>query len=727
MKKITSLFVLLTFSATVAFAQTRTYSNPGKGPIPKDLNRPSVALVLSGGGINGAAEVPVLEELEKLGIPVDIVLGTSIGAIVGALYCCGYSTDDIYNLFLTQDWPTVFADFATSFYENLYEDHGIKQNLLPIKLGTDGNLAIGKGISKGQKAYQLLKTLTAKIPSDIDFDNLPIPFRCIATDMETGEAILFSQGDLAEAIRASMNVAGLFEPLNIDGRYLLDGGLTNNLPVNIAKEMGYDIIIAVDISPASNKSIRIYETSPLYTLQDSIYTPMRTIGNLVAAQADLVISPDMAEFEITDFDKAAEIYNSGKIAVQESHEKFVALKNKLQTTEEIKGGNKYVSSYKSLPYLSVDNIEISGAFNEDISFIDRMFKKHINRTLDEKSLENFTNSIYRLGHYKVIQTRVNDNCLHLILTQKLSPSFAVLASFDSLQTLVDPTSSSFSNINLCLQARGLTTVDSIFSIRATFLSNWSAELLFFQPFSRYCYASIESTFMHENFGTDTKYDYMKHTISFGANHFNNMIIKNGICFNQHFLEAFSKFNIDYMNQPCFAEKGFKTDLSFKLIEPSENFIPTKQKVMMLGEVSYKVAIPFGKKVSLSLLGFGGIDFTEQLSDYKNICITEGYNNYDRVYFPFVSTKEHFSDRKFCGAISLQFSPIDHLTIAGGKVYFIGSGSYGTLSNLENGEWSSTLGCGVRAVDSFNALLRIGVFGKDEVKPFISFDIGNIYF
>lgn len=744
MKKVFT-FMAAAFSLFyISFAEPKTFNNPGPMPEPKEKGRPTVALVLSGGGINGAAEIPVLEEIDRLGIPVDMIFGTSVGSIVGGLYAAGYTTDMIYELFFTQNWPEIFADFSPSPYEQFYEEHGYKNNLFPVRTGLDAKLQIGKGITNGQKAYQMLKELTLKYPSNLDFDKLPIPFRAIATDMITGEPYLFSQGDLAEAIRASMNVAGLFEPLYIEGHYLLDGGLTYNMPVSLAKKMGYDIVIAVEIGPSSNKTARIYDTSPLYALQDSIYIPMKTIDKMEAQKADLYLEPDMSRFDITDFEKAKAIYDEGVKAVLSARDDFEKLKNRIypkgktvQTKENL---------YSAKEDLKPAKLVTLNGFKEDEKFFQKQFKKYQNSGYTREAFRIFLNSVYSTGHYKLALSKFiedDGNCImELTLSKKPSPTIVFLTSADLKQTITEQFSS-FANVNFALQFRDFSGADSLLSLRGTFLNDWKIDTLYFQPFNRNCYMTLQSKYACDIFGTYKEYMSWQNKAGIGLNYVNNTFYENGLFCNlsQTPVNFYSKekqkdwdaglyfrYNFTLVDQPCFSQKGFIFDSTLKYIVPVTSRL-NFDAAALLGEIKFKSAIPFGDKVSLVLNGLHSFDFTGNLEKNYGLTALEGKSNYNRIYFPQIAEQDYFSSFMLAGSISLQFAPVDHLTIAGGKVYLIANGTWGTLKNLQNGNWTVSTGLGIRFIDSFNVLLRIGTgsIKSDKIIPFATLDIGALKF
>ncbi|MDH3925395.1 MAG: patatin-like phospholipase family protein, partial [Xanthomonadales bacterium] len=222
-------------------------------PVPvlakEQEGRPKIGLVLSGGGARGGAHVGVLKALEEMNVPIDFVAGTSMGAIIGGLYASGYSADEIEKLLIETDWKKALTDKPARRDRTMRKKDLERQFLIPYRIGFNkGSLQLPLGVIEGQHLDQVFHQMLLPVVGINDFDDLPLPFRAIATDLVTGEAVVLSSGSLANSLRASMSVPGVFAPVKIDGRLLVDGGMANNLPVNIVREMGADIVIAVDIS-----------------------------------------------------------------------------------------------------------------------------------------------------------------------------------------------------------------------------------------------------------------------------------------------------------------------------------------------------------------------------------------------------------------------------------------------------------------------------------------------
>ncbi|GGC57860.1 patatin-like phospholipase family protein [Undibacterium terreum] len=208
--------------------------------------RPKVALVLSGGGARGGAHIGVLKALEELRVPVDIVVGTSAGAIVGAAYASGMPLADIEREMQSLSTASLFHDVdrRSLSVARKTDDEG---SYVGPEFGIDANgISLPMGAVSGVALEAVLRRLTARQASE-NFDRLPIPFRAIATDAASGEMVVLAQGNLALAVRASMAIPAVLTPVEIDGRLLVDGGLSRNLPVDVARALGADIIIAVNI------------------------------------------------------------------------------------------------------------------------------------------------------------------------------------------------------------------------------------------------------------------------------------------------------------------------------------------------------------------------------------------------------------------------------------------------------------------------------------------------
>jgi NTE family protein len=263
-------------------------------------------LVLAGGGAKGAAHVGVIKVLEELGVPIDYIAGTSMGSIVGGLYASGLSAAELEIAVKSIDWEDIFNDKAPredrDFRRKLDDD----DVLIRYKLGfKDGSIQFPRGVILGQKLNLALRELSLRAIGIDDFDKLPIPFRAVAADIETGETVVLGKGDLATAMRASMAVSGIFPPVEIDGRLLVDGGLTDNLPVDVARAMGADILIAVSFPAELKKRDKLTSAvSIIFQSLDLLILQNQRIQIKTLRANDVHIVPEMGDIGAGSFDRA---------------------------------------------------------------------------------------------------------------------------------------------------------------------------------------------------------------------------------------------------------------------------------------------------------------------------------------------------------------------------------------------------------------------------------------
>ncbi|MDH5617308.1 MAG: patatin-like phospholipase family protein [Gammaproteobacteria bacterium] len=318
-----AVVVLLSLVAEATVAQEAAATDRAESAAA----RPRVGLVLGGGGARGAAHIGVLKELERLQIPVDAIAGTSMGAIVGGLYSIGMSADELEELVGSLDWAVALSDRPNREYLDFRRKQDDSEVPIDFELGLRGTeLVLPQGAIQGQKLDMLLRELTLGVSHIESFDDLPIPFRAVASDIERGEIWVMDKGDLAQSIRASMSVPGVFSPVRIDDRLLVDGGLVGNLAVHVMQEMGVDIIIAVDVE---FPLYLIDELDSVLTISEQMLTilirkeTLRQIERL--GDEDILIRPELGTFASTNFDGIVEAIEPGVIAARNQEDKLRAL------------------------------------------------------------------------------------------------------------------------------------------------------------------------------------------------------------------------------------------------------------------------------------------------------------------------------------------------------------------------------------------------------------------
>lgn len=289
--------------------------------------RPKVGLVLGGGGAKGAAHIGILKVLEKNNIAIDYIVGTSIGSYIGALYALGYNADEIEIIMLNTQWEKGFSDFIPR--ENLqFSDKELRDDYnITFRLGYSASeFKVPGGLLLGQSALQLLKLSTDTFGEFSSFDELPIPYRAVATDIATSEVVVLSSGSLSQAIKASSTVPGIVEPTKIDGKLLVDGAIVNNMPVNIVKKMGADIVIAVDIGSPLVAQEDLKSTVDVLNQLSTILTINTTNQQKqLLTENDLLIRPEIDELSTTNFSIMSDALVLGEQAALENIEQIQSM------------------------------------------------------------------------------------------------------------------------------------------------------------------------------------------------------------------------------------------------------------------------------------------------------------------------------------------------------------------------------------------------------------------
>ena len=310
--------------AVAAFAGEPAATAAASAPPP----RPRIGLVLSGGGARGTAHIGVLKVLDELHVPVDAIAGTSMGAVIGGLYASGMSGLDIERLLSTVDWQDAFRDRpqrSALAFRRKQEDEDFLVNL---PLGFRGKkLLIPTGLISGQKLTQVLRRATLPAAGITDFDHLPTRLRVVATDLETGAAVVMKSGDLTTAMRASMSAPGVFSPVEREGRLLVDGGLVKNLPIDVAREMGVDVLIVVDAGVGLRDRGQL---SSLASVSNQALAIMvrrdAEMQRATLTSRDILIQPQMDELSSYDFGIVERAVEAGAQAADAARPALAALR-----------------------------------------------------------------------------------------------------------------------------------------------------------------------------------------------------------------------------------------------------------------------------------------------------------------------------------------------------------------------------------------------------------------
>ncbi|MBN2409812.1 MAG: patatin-like phospholipase family protein [Candidatus Aminicenantes bacterium] len=369
-------------------------------PSGRSAERPKVGLVLSGGGAKGAAHIPVLKLLDELEFPVDCIAGTSAGGIMGGLYAAGYSGAEIEGIFNAADWNDLFSDRPPRDLQPFFEKRldGRYQLEFPLRKGIPSTPA---GLISGQKFFDLFFSLTFPLAADIDFDELPIPFRCLAVDIVSGRLVILKKGSLARALRATMAIPTLLAPIEWDEFLLVDGGVLNNLPVDVIKDMGADIVIAVDLAGplSSREDLATAEKILAQTLQSVELEQKKD----KLEKVDVLIRPDMKGLSSADYfspDKMARIREQGEEAARKARPSLLALREKFGLVRRPRVHPKSdARDQKRLLGYTV----ITGNDKIPASFIVKLFGLKTGSWVNAAEIGLKVNALYALGYFETIQ------------------------------------------------------------------------------------------------------------------------------------------------------------------------------------------------------------------------------------------------------------------------------------------------------------------------------------
>lgn len=313
-----TIFSLQTAVVFVAFLLGVISSPAAPDTDPQFCFRPKIALVLSGGSARGAAHIGVLKVLEENRIPVDFIAATSMGAIIGGLYAAGMSPEEMDRTLTSTDWNDLFNDRPSRAHLSVRRKQEDMEALMRFEMGWSHGLTFPASFVAGDKLMFYLRKLTLQTQGISNFDQLPIPFRAVATDIENGDMVVLNQGSLAEALRASMAIPGAFAPQEIDGRLLVDGFLTANLPISVAREAKADLIIAVNVgTPLRSRSE--LKSILQFTRQTLGVMGMRNTREQLALlnSSDVLIEPALGNMGELDFERTGEAIARGETAARE--------------------------------------------------------------------------------------------------------------------------------------------------------------------------------------------------------------------------------------------------------------------------------------------------------------------------------------------------------------------------------------------------------------------------
>ncbi|MGI9551245.1 MAG: patatin-like phospholipase family protein [Aurantibacter sp.] len=410
-------FILFLFIACSIAAQSL--------PEKEDIK---VGVVLSGGGAKGLAHIGALKVIEETGVKIDYIGGTSMGAIVGGLYASGYTAHQLDSLFRNTDLANLIQDNIPRSAKSFYEKSASEKYALTLPFN-NFKLSVPQAYSGGQNIYNELIRVLYHVKDIGDFSKLPIPFLCIATNVETGDEVLLDRGYLPEAVMASGTLPSLFEPAAMGDQILIDGGVVNNYPIQEVRNMGADLIIGVDVQHGLRNREQLLSATEIL-LQINNY---RTAVDMVekSKNTDIYIKPDIADFSVVDFDSGQNIIDGGEEAARE---KFEELKKLAGHQKEKRKGVVPVSTDDSL---IVKQLVLKGNENYTRGYVKGKLRFDLNEKITFKKLQQGINNLSATDNFKTIRYEMlsNGEGVDLVLDLRENPTktyFRLGAHYDDL-------------------------------------------------------------------------------------------------------------------------------------------------------------------------------------------------------------------------------------------------------------------------------------------------------
>lgn len=490
--------------------------------LASEAPRPKVGLVLSGGAARGLAHIGVLKALEEQGIRIDAIAGTSMGAVVGGLYASGYKVDELEKLALSIDWQAALSDAPPREDVPFRRKQDDRDFLVKQKLSfrDDGSLGLPLGVIQGQNLALLLESLLAHTSDTRDFDKLPIPFRAVTTDIANGEKVVFRKGHLPQVIRASMSIPAVFAPVELDGRLLVDGGMTDNIPLDVAREMGVDIAIVVDIGTPLRNRKQLTTVVDVLNQSITLMTRRNSEEQLATLHAnDVLIQPALAAFGVTDFGKAQEMIDAGYRATRILDARLAQLKPTQTQDAELNAARQ---PGQRTPIITAIRVENDSKVDDDV--IRYYIRQPIGAPLDLGRLHSDMGTLYGLDYFDQVRYRVvhkgQDHTLVISASGKRSGTDYLRVG---LNLSDDMRGDSAFNLGASYRVNGINRLGAEWLTRAQIGDKQELYSEFYQPLdvgSRYFvapYASFEAQNVDSVLDNDPIAQYRVERYGFGLN------------------------------------------------------------------------------------------------------------------------------------------------------------------------------------------------------------------
>ncbi|WP_298782158.1 patatin-like phospholipase family protein [uncultured Polaribacter sp.] len=618
--------------------------------------QPKVGLVLSGGGAKGFAHVGVLKEIDKAGIQLDYIGGTSMGAVIGGLYAVGYSGVQIEDIIKNTNFIELLRDQLPRSTSTFFEKEFAEKSAITLPVNK-GKIGLPKAVSKGQSVLNFLYELLDSTQNNSDFSKLPTPFYCIATDVETGGEVLLENGSLPMALRSSSSFPTLLNPVALDGKLLVDGGVANNFPVSIMKSKGIDIVIGVDVEGRLFEKDKL--NSAITILNQIVSYQMYNKSKAEKAKLDVYIHPGIFEYNVVDFDKKDQILEIGNKKAKEFKEIF----KEIAAKQIVKKKRKPLQINKEKKLIT--KINLTGIKDYTRAYVLGKLKIKVNDSLSRQEISERINLLsatknYSKIEYNLLKREDNSYSLNLdVFESKANATLSLGMHYDILYR---------SGLLANYSQKHLFVNNDVFSLDVILGDNLRYNLNYFVDNGFYLSYGFRSNYNHfranskfnsivsqnpsissinlkytditNQFFIQTTFD-RKFAIGLGIENKHLLASTETISIdnqktvidNSNYLNAFGYLKLDTYNQKYFPTKGYFADLNFKWYLLSSDYHNDFNSFAQ-AKGTFGFATSINNKFTFQMTNEAGFTLNSRSSDIFDFYLG-GYNkNYINTFVSF---------------------------------------------------------------------------------------------
>ncbi len=583
----------------------------------------TIGIALSGGGAKGFAHIGVLKVLEEEGIPIQVVTGTSMGSIIGALYAIGYSPEMLEQIALRDNWIDFFNEKPTREAQSIFQRTLEDKHIISVPLN-DGKFSLPRGLLEGQKFSLMLSKLTLPYHNVDDFTTFPIPFACVATNLRTGEGKRFVSGDLAQAIRASISFPSAFKPVKIGTETYIDGGLVRNIPVSDAKDLGATFVIASDVASDLKSADSLF--SFLDVMNQAMGFAMKKSDLEQIALSDFYIRPPVDDYTIYDVGKVQELINAGEDATR----KLIPELKKLLDQYSYSPEQSRFKEIEVKDIITFDEILIEGISGDDKMIAEQILNFRSSYQVSSLELDKAIDRLYGTGLFNMItyrlQNKPNNEGQDLVFT---------IASYDKEQFAFGARYDSFYKASLLFSL----DLSSVFYNNDLLFSNlrvgdqFQLRLNYFKPFTYYRTSGLSlitqvqrspfNIYINQNLSSSLNVEVLSLDVLSGLQFMKNFSISGGT--------HFEAYNINKKVGETLLFEGINSNASVQILINGDTFnrnvYPTKgYKVLLKGEFSQKGWDTSKHLGQLSFQWDQYVPFSSTFSMFSKIVLGRTINN-----------------------------------------------------------------------------------------------------